>query len=491
MDRKKILAILSIILVFFPALLYNSNNHHTTENTIALSEIKSTFDTLLYKFPDFEDELPINESMLINMDNLKISEMEKSLIIEDIDYLFSLFKYGYSGYEFFGGDEAFTEAKENILWSIYESYENKMSVDEFLDVLYGELNFIQDSHLLIGHYQLCQYSKFYSSRNLKFYRDKKGYYTNIDNENLYLLSVDGNSPDSYMKLTLDKEGDPVYNLGMISSNIENVSIPLNLVFKSKNNTLNSTINLFEYIPFYKKIDRAYNYYEIDNIPVLEVNSLCRISPDDFSIESFLEDSKILKDKENLIIDLRGNSGGSMINIDKWYKGFTGEDLQRDMVQSGLYTNTSTILSMSKFEHKDNEHGIIKDQCVEQISSFRDKWYFPGWSPIKFEEFIPPENNTNIYILMDKSTSSAAEFFAYYLRKLNNVKLVGTNSNGCTLTGNCNTVYLPNSRIKLHISHKLYINKEFENTDGLGLLPDLWIKPELSMDRIIKYIKKKK
>ena len=48
-----------------------------------------------------------------------------------------------------------------------------------------------------------------------------GYYTIIDDKKHYLIKVNNESPDSYMKLTLDEDGKLVYNLGILSDT-ENV-----------------------------------------------------------------------------------------------------------------------------------------------------------------------------------------------------------------------------------------------------------------------------
>ncbi len=287
---------------------------------------------------------------------------------------------------------------------------------------------------------------------------------------------------------MDKDGNIVYKLGVLSDRQE-VSIPLNLLLQNNKEIREEKVSLFEYVPIYKDKPNSYNYYEIDGIPILEVNCLCRITPNDDTIERFIEDSKKLRGADKIIIDLRNNDGGSMINIEKWYEGFTGTKLRKDIIESGLYTNTSITLSKDKFESKENEPDDVKNNCIKKIASYEYKKYYPGWSPIEYEDYIPIKNKTNIFILVDKNTASAAEFLTYYLKKLDNITVIGTNTNGCMLTGNCNPSRLPNSNIPLYISHKIYLNKDFTNIDGLGLFPDLWVKPEQALDRIVKYIKK--
>jgi len=332
--------------------------------------------------------------------------------------------------------------------------------------------------------------KYFSSRKFSFYEDNNKFYTYIDQDLFYLKSIDEEDPTKYMKLSLDENGDMVFNIGVLSDTYD-ASIPLTLLFESRKGLRQETLSLFEYIPLYKEETKSYNYYEIDGIPILDVNCLCRVTPDDNTIEEFIKDSKKMRNKDTIIIDLRNNNGGSMVNVEEWYKGFTGSKLQKDIIQSGLYTNTSVSLSKHNFEVKKNESDETKNKCLEVISGYESEKYFPGWSNIKYEEFNPPENKVKIFILLDESTASASEFFTYYLRKLDNVTLVGTNTNGCVLTGNCNSAYLPNSKIPLHISHKIYMNKEFHSIEGLGIFPDLWVKPTQALDRVVKYINKNK
>lgn len=489
MKTKKILPLILVLLIVFPILLFSFSKSSIVNHYKTMSELKSKFQDLLYQYDSFEDELPVEDCINIELKD-DLSVIKKDLALEDIEYLFSLLKYGYAGYELFGGDERFSKARRNMIWSVKEVYGDVISIDKFLEIICTELKFIQDSHFLIENRKMCEYSRYFSTRQYDFYRDSNGYYTYIDNKLYYLSKVNREKPDSYMKLSLDEDGNIIYNLGTLSDT-HRVCVPLELVFESNGVIRKEKVSLFEYIPYYKEKTQSYNYYEIDGIPVLEVNSLCRMSPEDESIEKFINDSRLLRDKEHIIIDLRNNTGGNTINVDNWYKGFTGKKLQKDIIESGLYTDTSIALSRNKFENKENEKETVKEQCIDIITSYEDKPFFPGWSPIEYSEFKPIENHVKIYILVDKSTSSAAEFFAYYLRKLDNVLLIGTNTNGCTLTGNYNTAYLPNSQIKLHLSQKLYMNKNFENTDGIGLLPDLWVKPCMALDRVIKYINKNK
>lgn len=452
--------------------------------------IESSFEHFLYDFKDFSDEIPVFVSTDFNNSSKHTLSIDKDKAFEDIDYLFSLLKFGYSAYNFFGGDEVFLNAKKNILLSVEDLNEDIIYKDQLLKILLSNLDFIQDSHFIIEDYKLCTYTRYFSTREYSFHKDKKGFYTYLNGGKSYLKNINKDGVSCYMKESLDENGDTVYKLGILSDTSD-ISVPLELLFEYNDDLIEKNISLFEYIPIYEEQEKAYIYYKIDDTPVLKLNSLCPMSPDDNSIEAFLRDSKKLRGQDKFIIDLRGNIGGSMINVEKWLKGFTGKRLKKDIIEAGLYTNTSISLSREKFQAKENQAEELKIICLDKIDSYENKNYFPGWSPVKYRSSKAMKNSTNIVVLVDKKTASAAEFLVHYLRKLENVTVIGTLTNGCVLTGNCNMAILPNSNIKIHIGHKIYMNKELNNIDGFGLIPDLWVKPDQSLDRAIKYLNNKK
>lgn len=159
-----------------------------------LSEIKSEFNHFLYKYDNFDDELPVIVNKDENSPCKSLSSISKDKATEDVEYLFSLLKFGYSGYEFFGGDSTFIPAKENIIWSVIASEGSYICVNKFLDIIYSELKFIQDSHFNIGNYKLCNYSKYFSSRKFIFHKDNIGFYTKIYGKPFYLEKVNNEDP---------------------------------------------------------------------------------------------------------------------------------------------------------------------------------------------------------------------------------------------------------------------------------------------------------
>ncbi len=191
MNKIKLLSIFVIILAI---IVLGFNIKYIISSNKYLSEIKSQFDDFLYKYKNFDDEIPviIHNEETSPCENK--SSIDKNHALEDIEYLFSLLKFGYAGYEFFGGDDTFIPAKENIIWSIIAIDGDDVCVNKLLDIIYSELKFIQDSHFTIGNYKLCHYTKYFSSRKFSFHKDDNGFYTVMDGKTFYLDKVNNKDP---------------------------------------------------------------------------------------------------------------------------------------------------------------------------------------------------------------------------------------------------------------------------------------------------------
>lgn len=156
--------------------------------------IVSNFEDFLYKYDDFDEELPVHFTDECDEYKSKTFHISKAQAIEDIDNLFSLLKFGYSGYMYFGGDERFYQAKESILNKINLIESEGISTRLLSTIIGLNLKFIQDSHFAVENHKLCEYTKYFSSKDYSFYKDFKGYYTYIDDSIYYLDKVNDDKP---------------------------------------------------------------------------------------------------------------------------------------------------------------------------------------------------------------------------------------------------------------------------------------------------------
>lgn len=181
--RKRNILFLSIILLIISTAIYIKYKYSTTPTTI------SSFQNLLYEYKDFEEELPVSFCDDYSQCEEEIVYVTKRQALEDIDNLFSLLKFGYSGYGYFGGDETFYHAKDKMLKQINTMESKTISTDLLSEIIRFNLDFIQDSHFLIDDQNLCDYTKYFSTSKYTFYKDFKGFYTYIDDDLYYLIKI--------------------------------------------------------------------------------------------------------------------------------------------------------------------------------------------------------------------------------------------------------------------------------------------------------------
>ena len=69
---------------------------------------------------------------------------------EDIDVLFRILEGSYAGYAYFGGAQAFDQAKSDMLYEIDTYGEKNISAANFASLIRSHLDFVIDNHLVIS-----------------------------------------------------------------------------------------------------------------------------------------------------------------------------------------------------------------------------------------------------------------------------------------------------------------------------------------------------
>lgn len=182
MKNKKAIFLIMVLLVITTFVLLHFNNTSSPS-------IVSNFEGFLYQYENFDEELPVHFTEECNKYKDETVTIDKDQAREDIANLFSLLKFGYAGYSYFGGDPVFHRARDNMLKEIDNLESESISKELLTEIILPDLDFIQDSHFAIDNYKVCKYTKYYSSKDYIFYKDFKGYYTYIDDEIYYLESI--------------------------------------------------------------------------------------------------------------------------------------------------------------------------------------------------------------------------------------------------------------------------------------------------------------
>lgn len=164
------------------------------------------------------------------------------------------------------------------------------------------------------------------------------------------------------------------------------------------------------------------------------------------LEEFSKKGPKYKNDEPLILDFRGNEGGSTNYVFDFLSGLLGVE---DIGYSCKFIQRCSELFLEWLKKENCEWNPLEEEAVT-------------------EEYYPPiANAKKIYVLMDELSASAAEEGIALLRNIENVTIVGNHSAGCGACGNCMDFYLPNSHLKVYFGTGLVLYDGTINIDAEG------------------------
>ena len=469
--------------------IVNSKINDNASKNVSLSE---------YMYDYKHEELGISEKELSYIttasDSTSFSDgndlitLNKSDAISDIEFLFNLFKYSYAGYSYFGGDDIFRRAQKSIVESINMYPGETIDSNKLEMLIIKNTEFIQDGHFQINCKSPLKKYTYYSNEDICVKKSRNEYYINEKGEKWYINTInDSYDFDDYLKLSINPEGELCYYLGKLDNTNNSIKIKLNL--KSKNNQIEKFVRL-------KKCDSASSYsyndkysYEHDEekgIPIVTMRRMHDFDSKDKSIELFSKSAIELKNKPAIILDIRGNYGGQSIGALNWFKNFIGEmpQIESESIQlCSLINNYITQMAIKNIDY-DKLTTELKDEYNKELkrsNSNSNKWY------ISKTEEKRHKNDTKIFVIVDDKVASTGEEFISYLKTLENIVVVGTNTSGSLLSNIYIRSQLPNSHINISFGNIITANKDFE--EGKGFQPDVWIGNGDSLDRVLKLILK--
>ena len=207
-----------------------------------------------------------------------------------------------------------------------------------------------------------------------------------------------------------------------------------------------------------------------------------------------------RDTAGLIIDVRGNGGGSrdalrtllpyvlpreiaarVVNVAKFRRPATVEregrtpnaengNLEGYLANRHLYPATSSRWSSA-----------AKEAIAEFSSTFQPEWNPPAsdFSDWHFMVLEPPEETPRyekrVVVLLDSGCFSATDIFLGAFKGLPNVRLVGTASAGGSARSA--PLILPHSKVRLRLASMASFQPSGKLYDGNGVPPDINVSPD--------------
>lgn len=179
-----------------------------------------------------------------------------------------------------------------------------------------------------------------------------------------------------------------------------------------------------------------------------------------------------KNVQNLVIDLRGNSGGN---------GEIAEDLMSYLVDKNikvadrneLYTVNLAYMDtlIQYFEKQPQSHGFQKSR-LKKIGENLYRFKFEGKPETK------PQGKYrfggNVYVITDGWVFSAGSLFVSSLRAQRKITVVGTETGGGAVGcsgGRISRIILPNTGIRISFPHFRMYAVTDAKADGHGVIPD--------------------
>ena len=414
------------------------------------------------------------------------SELTHDEIVYEIDFLFELLRYGYAAYQYFGGDEVFLPLRESMLAQLAEMpnplstqlYVNSLLVPSLMDVIAD--NHVSIHHHTIGTHPIGVRSQFYLNSFLIVQRTESGFVTEIGDVLYKILEVinqDGREIEAIYP-TLTREGEAAYAFGYVSyghrsGTITPQMIQIHVLLENTENSATHirTINLAQVPNANVSHENAFSTKEIDGIMILENRRLWQQQENDPPLQNFVSTALPLRNEPVLVLDLRGNAGGN--------DGYAAQWVQ-------LYTGRAPVFSI------DFRHLRLNSMTTNAISPWIPQASPPEWNVwgsnlIVGNRYIDNENL--LIVLTDNAIGSSGDSFVSYLRQLTNMLIVGTNTQGVLVTGNVGSVSLPSSKAFIGFGTTLNIRPDLSQFEGVGFMPDLWVPPNESLERVLKFIER--
>jgi hypothetical protein len=443
-------------------------------------------DIAQYQYQINSPELPLQD-LVIDAGARPPGKIAPEQAAEDVERLFTLLSHGYSGYGFYNQGGEFDQAKTNILHEL--STKPSWSADAFAGLLHEQLRFIVDRHMSIGEYKFSEHSDFWYDTDLELTLGDDGYQFEAGGEMFTLVSINDADPTPFLLPSLNKEGEPVYRVGLLSKG-EPSPLSLTAVSEAGERQFDVKFQRSDFDYYSKDI---FKEDVIGGIPVVRMRSFSDINSDE--LDQFVESARDLRGEPVVIVDLRGNGGGNERWTSLWIQNLTGVRPESVFVFSELESVTSMIGRANAFVYWDHQGADLElfrteaaryTRVAESIESGTRQ---PHWTGPRYPHIPLIENDTTVVVITNDLVASSGEGFVMRMSQAENVVVVGENTMGALTFGNISTHQLPNSKLMVWIPINFNLFPDQELRESVGLVPDLWVPAADAVNNTVAAIRR--
>jgi len=443
-----------------------------TINRVTPEEVKEIVSKMQY-VPD-EEELSF-EALEIDKKVREAWFVFKAGAVEDVERLFYLLETGYAGYGYFAEKGSFEDAKANIIDEL--DSKSIWTSDELSNLIHKHLSFLRDSHLTIGEKKYANHMDYWFDTSIELEKGDEGYFFTSDNTEYSVVSVNGEPPALYVFPSLNRDGDKIYRIGLLS---DSTPEPLELVAQ---NAPDSRIWNIELTSSKHQYSGLFEEKNIGGVPVIRIRTFSDHHKE--YIDQFLEGANRYKDEPCLIVDIRGNGGGNMAWPKQWITRLTGKQPNTLQIFTELITETS-LMGRSNYltrllryypELEAQGYQTTADGFKDQAESIEKGELDPHWTSYLVPSAQKIPNNMTLILLIDANVYSSGEGFISFLHQVENVVIVGENSGGALIYGQMTYHVLPNSKLSVYLPISLNVFADLVYREEVGFYPDLWVPAE--------------
>lgn len=400
------------------------------------------------------------ESLLQEREPKTVNKQEAKA---DINLYFRTMKSSYAAYYYFGADN-FEKAEKNLI-SWIDKQQGVINPERLCKQIDKELSFVQDAHFSASN-------TWYNSINDRFYYYYYSYKNVFTKEgNKYTVRINGkkytfksfNKKDVELKKTLVEDGRIVYTPAILCREKQLPNCTMT-VTDNAGRSKKIKIEWKKSKPYSEDTSgQDYHYLEETGVSYVSIRSFdSKLDSDIF--RQFEESSLKMKNSDLIIFDIRANNGGNDAYGRKWIENFSGQS----PVINAAYARRNSKLS-SRIFGGGGDFGVYSTSRVQGKT-------------------IP--NDIPIIVLVDNRCASSGESMLNFLRCLDNVVIIGSNSAGYQLSGNVHSLYLPNTGIQMAATMgALNFNYSTEPVDYKGYEPDIWCNPKDALDAVFNMVKR--